>query len=337
MPRTRIILHASLILVVLILESPIAAQKQGKGTKSEKAANLPEVIWRDPGDVSSLNLLYGAGGKQDAPDPNGTYTFVKEDLAGTSPKFDVDDAQGVRSGVKLGAEPQSETAASRLLWAAGYFANEDYYLPEIKVTGLPTLHRGQTFVSSGGTVHRLRLKRHLKDVKKLGNWDWFDNSFLQTRELNGLRVMMSLLNNWDLSTANNTIDEVDGERHYLVSDLGATLGNTGNNFTRSKSVLKDYVESKFIEGTTSDGVDFVMHSRPFFLSIVNVGNYRNRVRMEHITKHIPRPDATWLGERLARLSAEQLRDSFRAAGYAPQEVEEYTRAVQKRIAELNAL
>jgi hypothetical protein len=78
-----------------------------------------------------------------------------------------------------------------------------------------------------------------------------------------------------------------------------------------------------------------MHSRPFFC-VFNV-NYRGRTRMEQITQHIPREDAKWLGERLAPLSAEQIQDCFRAAGYAPAEVEEYTQAVQKRIAELRSL
>ena len=40
----------------------------------------------------------------------------------------------------------------------------------------------------------------------------------------------------------------------------------------------------------------MLHSRPFFLSAVNVPNYRDRTRMEQITKHIPRADAKWLGQ-----------------------------------------
>ncbi len=50
-----------------------------------------------------------------------------------------------------------------------------------------------------------------------------------------------------------------------------------------------------------------------------------------------RADARWLGERLARLSEEQIRDCFRAAGYTQEEVEGYTREVEKRIAALNSL
>src|SRR5712692_7335971 len=182
MQRTRRILKTGLLLL-LALSVPIAAQKQAKPEK-EKAANLPAVIWRDPGDVATLNITYGAGGKQHAPDPNGRYTFLKEDLKGTSPKFDVEDEQGRHWRVKLGQEPQAETAATRLLWAAGYFVDEDYYLAEVKVAGLPKLHRGGKFISTDGTVRGARLERRPNNVKKIGDWDWLDNDFVGTKELN---------------------------------------------------------------------------------------------------------------------------------------------------------
>ncbi len=335
----RTILHkqAALILLLCSLAAPAWAQREHKKPKAvpDNADSLPTLIWRDPGDVSKLDLFYGSGGKKDA--PASKFTFIKEDMAGTSPKFDVEDEQGVRWRVKLGEEPKSETAATRLLWAAGYFTDEDYYVEELHVEGLPKLHRGQNWVSADGTVHQARLKRHIKHLKKLGNWSWYDNPFVGTREFNGLRVMMALLNNWDLKETNNTVYEVDGERRYVVSDVGATFGNTGEPLTRSKSKLKDYSRTKFIEKTTPDDVDFVMHSRPLFLTVFNYGNYKKRSKMEEVAKHIPRADAKWLGQRLAQLSESQIRDCFRAAGYSPEEIEGYTKVVQNRIAELNAL
>lgn len=337
MQRTKIRLRLAVAMMLLMTSSAATAQKQAKTNEHGNAANLPGVVWRDPGDIASLNLFYGAGGKAHAPDPNGKFTFVQEDAAGTSPKFEVTDDQGVKWKVKLGQEPQSETAATRLLWAAGYFVDEDYYFAEFKVTGMPKLRRGGKFVSADGTVHRARLERKSKELKSVGTWDWFAAPPQGKREMNGLRVMMSLVNNWDLSSINTSIYEVDGERRYVVSDLGASLGNTGNNFTRSKSSPRDYAHSKFIRKSDREFVDFVMHSRPFFLSVVNYPNYRARTRMEQITRHIPFDDAKWLGKRLGQLSEEQIRDSFRCAGYTTGEVDVYTKAVQKRIAELNAL
>ena len=295
------------------------------------------MIWRDPGRVASLNLLYGAGGKRHAPDSGGTFTFLKEDTLASSPKFDVVDRQGVEWKVKLGEEPQSETAAARFMWAAGYFVDEDYYLPELIVSGAPKLHRGQEFVSPDGRIRGARLERKLADVEKRGTWDWFENPFANTRELNGLRIMMALLNNWDLKDVNNSIYETRGQRRYVVTDLGASFGNTGSSLTRSKSAPQEYADSKFVEKTMPGSVDFVLHSRPFFLTAVDVANYQMRTRIEAVTRAIPRADAKWLGRRLSLLSGAQIGDGFRAGGYTPDEVAIYTRAVRNRITQLNAL
>ena len=333
--QTRLLFTLGLI---LILSPAIAAQKKhAKNIDKAKEEAQSAVVWHDPGDVSTLNLFYGAGGEEHAPDPNGKFTFVKEDMEGTSPKFEVKDEKGVQWKVKLGQEPQSETAATRLLWAAGYFVDEDYYLADFKVEGLPKLHRGQSSVSADGTVHHARLKRKTKKTQKLGNWDWFHNHCGSQKEFNGLRVMMAFVNNWDLKDINNTLEEVDGERRCVVTDVGAAFGKTGDPFTRSKSSAKDYASSKFISKSTPDSVNFVMHSRPFFLAVFNLPNYRMRARMEKIAKHIPRDDVRWVGQRLASLSAGQIQDSFRAAGYTPEQVDLYTKTVQHRIAELNAL
>jgi hypothetical protein len=137
----------------------------------------------------------------------------------------VEDRKGVSWKVKLGDEAQPETAATRLLWAAGYFADVTYYHPRLQVAGLPKLSRGQKYVS-GNVVNGARLERVDKSVKKLDDWSWFDNPFVGSREFNGLRVMMALMNNWDLKKMNNAIYELDRrELRYVVSDLGATWKN----------------------------------------------------------------------------------------------------------------
>ena len=351
-PHKHVLLLFALCMPVLILSPRVGAQNPSKNddktandkstknkakSEEEKVDHEPAIVWSDPGDVSTLNLIYGGGGKDHAPDPNGKFTFVEEDMNGTSPKFDVEDENGVAWKVKMGAEPQAETAATRLLWAAGYFVDEDYYLADFKVQGLAKLHRGEKMVSEDGTVHSARLERRVKGVKKLGTWDWFHNQCGPAKEYNGLRVMMALLNNWDLKALNNTVEQIDGQRRCIVTDVGATFGKTGNSFSRSKSVEKDYVNSGFVTKVTPDFVDFEMHSRPFFLSAINVPNERTRGRMEEITKHVPIEDARWLGKRLALLSEEQIRDAFRAAGYTADEVDGYTKAVQTRIAALNTL
>jgi len=303
---------------------------QADDTKASGAASL----WRDRGDIASLNLFYGAGGKEHQ--PTGKFTFVEEDKQGTAPKFEVVDDHGVTWKVKLGEETKSETAASRLVWAAGYFTDEDYYLPELKVEKMARLSRGHELVSEDGVIHGARLERKIKGQKKTGNWSWFKNPFVGTKELNGLRVMMALINNWDLKEVNNAIYAEKGEApRYVISDLGATFGETGNPVTRSKSNPGDYSDSQFIQKVTPKHVDFVLSSRPLFITVFDVPNYATRTHMQDIVKDIPVADARWLGKLLAPLSDEQIRDCFRAAGYSPEDVESNAAMVKERIRALN--
>jgi hypothetical protein len=221
----------------------------------------------------------------------------------------------------------------------GYFADEDYYLESIHVSDMPKLCRGNHAVSPDGTVLGARLKREDKGSKKVANWDWFDNPFVNTRELNGLRVMMALINNWDLKTINNKVYNVnDTERRFVVSDLGASFGKSGGPSSRSKGVLKDYRKAKFVDHTEHGLVDFVMATRPFpLVAPFNPKNYEQRSHIEKIAKDIPVDDARWIGQQLSRLTSQQIRDAFRASGYAPEDVEGYAQALQARIAVLNTL
>ena len=160
------------------------------------------VLWRDRGDVAALNLLDGPEGK--GHEPGTDFKFIEESMNGTSPKFYVEDENGVKWKVKLGHEVKPETAATRLVWAAGYFVDEDYYLPQIHVQGMKPLSRGKEYVSDDGLVREVRLERKGRG-KKLKNWSWYKTRFVGTREFNGLRVMMALVNNWDLKEINNSV------------------------------------------------------------------------------------------------------------------------------------
>jgi len=312
--------------VALVLALPVFAQQPGTAA----------VLWRDRGDLAALNLLDGPGGKTRAPGTD--FKFIGELKSGTAPKFEVEDENGAKWKVKLGPETKAETAATRLVWAAGYFTGEDYYRPQIRVQGMKPLSRGQKYVSDGGLVRGARLERQ-GGGKKLKNWSWYETRFDGTREFNGLRVMMALINNWDLKEINNGVyDEGGADGRYEVSDLGASLGRTGSSFSRSKGVMKDYVQTTFVKKVTPDSVDFVMHSRPFFLLYIFSHDYYDlRTRMESVTRHIPIADARWLGNLLGQLSTAQICDCFRAAGFSPAEVEGYTRVVMQRIDALKKL
>ena len=148
-------------LAVLLLTIGVGVQGRAEGlgklNKSEKTAvQVPALLWKDPTNISVRNLRYGQGGERHSPHTT-VFRFVKEDLSGSNPKFIVTDQSGVKWKIKLGAEAKPEVAASRLVWAVGYFTPEDYYLPELQVTGMPTqLHRGKQFVAADGTMRAAR-------------------------------------------------------------------------------------------------------------------------------------------------------------------------------------
>jgi len=305
---------------------------------SKEPSNAPPVLWEDPADIATRDMIYGPGGP--GHQPHGPFKFVKEDLNGTNPKFVITDADGVKWKLKLGEEAHPETAASRLVWAAGYFADEEYFLPDLKVDNMPSkLHRGENQVEPDGLIHNARLKRYLKGEEKNGVWKWKENPFTGTRELNGLRVMMALLNNWDLKDANNSVYVYEGKRIYLVTDLGASFGTTGRSVTRaeSKGNLENYTHSKFIDKVTPNGVDFAVPSRPAMIHAIEAPEFKSRVDLEWIGKNIPAADARWIGSILARLSREQIQAAFGAAGYSPQQVVGFSAIVEARISELNKL
>jgi len=151
---------------------------------------------------------------------------------------------------------------------------------------------------------------------------------------------MALINNWDLKDVNTAVyDKANGERVYVVSDLGASFGAPGFSWSmrESRGNLEVYSHAPFISNITAEFVDFVAPSRPALLRSPALPAYMKRLRMRWIGRHIPRQDAKWMGELLARLSPAQIRDAFRAAGYSPDEVEGFAKAVEGRIAQLNEL
>lgn len=340
------------LIVLMLACAPLAA----KDAAAEKAEAKP-VLWQNPGDIRSKDLFWGPGGKSSQPAL--PVKFVAEDTKGTSPKFDVRDSDGQKWRAKLGPEARPETVATRLLWAVGYGANDDYFFESLKVKGLPsTLQRGQEFVSDppshdaknqdprepGTEVKAVRLQIHPSGEKKeQDSWNWHHNPFYGTREFNGLRVMMALVNNWDLTDDNNAVytDPADPKKDlYIVTDVGASFGKTGKSYSEkiSKGNLKAYIHSRFISKVTATHVDFNFPTHPAFIHMIIEPRVLSHYLHERwIGRHIPRKDAKWIGSLLAQLSDHQIREAFRAAGYSQEEIGEYATALEGRIAELKNL
>jgi hypothetical protein len=338
--------HLGRLLVATILLStfaalPVLAQK----AQAPQPAGVP-VIWRNPGDISQRNLIYGPGSAELA--PMAPFTFVKEESNGESAKFDVTDARGVTWIVKVGPEAQSETVATRLVWAVGYFADEAYYLDRAEIRNLPKLSRGQEYIENRNVVRGARFEPKRENISRGDNWDWEVNPFLKTRELDGLKVLMVLLANYDTSIRNNrvlaTTNSATGEleARYVATDIGATLGKVGGlGGKRSKNTLEDFRSSKFVLGVENGLVKFDYDTTPkkmgVFASIFKPSYRSSQERKERVMQNISVENARWIGSLLTELSDEQLRDAFRAANYDKQTMDGFVAVIRDRINQLNRL
>ncbi len=304
-------------------------KKSEKKDPADKGEGRP-VLWKEPTDIESRDLFYGLGGAEGAPNPSDTFKFIRRDPGGTSEKMDLEDSKGRKWKAKLGAETQSETSATRLIWAAGYHVDQDYFLKIANIDG-----RG------GFQVKDVRFERDDDGFSKVPEkltWSWaLGNPFVGTREFQGLQTLMALINNWDLKDVNNKVKRPgkksggDPNTHiYYVSDLGGSLGLTGSVFRNffffreapagTKGEPNDFASQPFIRGVTNGEVMF---------------NYKGK--NDQALFGVKVENARWMGNLLSRLSDKQLGDAFRAGGFETAEVEIYVRAMRKRINELKNL
>ncbi len=340
--RSVVILTTLLILVALSFEA--FSTVEGKKRKRQHPQKSAPALWRDPGNIRNRDLYYGPGSKALAPVP--PFRFLKEDKKGGMPKFDVEDARGVKWRVKLGPEAQAETVSTRLVWAVGYNAEESYYFDRANIAGLPKLSRGMKYVN-GESVRGARFEPRRKNIDRGKQWDWSKNPFKDTRELNGLKTMMVFLNNWDTFKKNNRVLHVKDaagnktDAQYTVTDLGATLGAVGGfGGRRSKNNVSDFERSRFVRKVEDGKVKFDYDLKPKKLGLLSIVYppyfFRQRKATNRMQK-VPIEHAAWIGAQLSQLSDNQLRDSFRAAGYDRATTEAYVRTLRSRINELNRL
>lgn len=311
-----------LFIVMLILSFSTVTLSQDKDKDENKDKDKKEkkqlppgepVLWREPGNIASRDLLLGPGGAEWKPDVN-RVTFIKEEKGGYSKKYRVKDGRGRVWVAKLGKEAQSETAAVRLVWAVGYVTEINYLVPSLTIEGK-------------GTFENVRLEARPENVDRFDQWTWTENPFVGKRELQGLKVLMALMENWDIKNENNKILVVQNggrnELQYIVSDLGTTFGKTGGqngpisfikSIKGSRNEPADYVSDAFIDQVEGNMVRLDYHGK-------------NSDLMRDITIE----DAKWIGGLLARLSDNQIQDAFRAGNYTPEQVRSLTGAVRKRI------
>jgi len=282
------------------------------------------VLWKQPANIETLDLFYGQGGREGAPNLSDKFTFVERDRKGSSLKLYVKDSEGKEWTVKFGREARPETSASRIVWAMGYHTDDDYFVRSVHIEGW-------------GDAQNVRFKRRHDGFKQVGYWTWERNPFNGTRELDGLKVLMALLNNWDLKYDNNKVlrpdkksaDDPD-ERIYYVSDLGASFAKTGS------LAFKLHIPTDPPAGTKDQPGQYARQS---FITGVDNGSvhFHYKGKDKPALTGIPVENARWMGMMLGRLSDRQLTDAFRAGGYSDSEIALLVRATRERIAELQNL
>ena len=311
--RLRTLILFALMLSLTSIDTGLA-QKSTKKKKNEALTGTP-ILWRQPDDISSRDLFLGPGGAAMRPDLS-RITFIKEEKGGYSKKYRVRDGSGREWVAKIGKEAQSETSAVRLLWGVGYVTEINYLVPRVTIPGK-------------GTFTNVRFEARPEKWDRSGEWKWKRNPFIGTPQYQGLKIMMAMINNWDLKDANNVIVKLRGNNsdavYYMISDLGATFGHASTTpllwrFTRSRNNPEKYAKSEFFKKVKGDRV------------VLHFGG-KNSGLMKDITVH----DAQWMASLLSQLSDQQLRDAFRAANYSPNQINLLARTVRERTNELLSL
>ena len=192
-------------------------------------------------------------------------------------------------------------------------------MPQVRVEGIDK------------PLENVRFSLRPKDVKRVNGWQWKQIPFVGSHEYQGLKVMMAVLNNWDIKDTNNKVAVVhdpkiaDNELRYFVGDLGGSFGKVSHiprflYFKPDRNNPKAYAKTRLINKVKDDRVDF-----------------HYKLKRKDLFKNITVDQAQWINGWLSRLSDRQIEDAFRAANYSPDEVRMMSRGVRARIGELNGV
>ena len=292
---------AKKILLLLVLVFSL-----GSSAKAQEPPAGKDLLWRPPAAApQALDLFWGQG--SESRKPVGPFTFLEEDTKGTRPKVFVTDQRGVRWGVKFGDEVHSEVAASRFFWAAGYFANEFYFVPQGVIQGASNSQISDKYMDKAtGAFKNARFARNVQVLNAasvleyFGSWGWNNSPFKDTKELSGILLMNALVANFDTKSSNNVIRSIryqDGsvENWYLVGDIGGTFGKT-ELVDHSKWDPKGYSKEPFLRKATDKSLKLFFQGR----------------KSKHF-QSIPLEHARWFYQLVGSLTRSQIEDAFRAA------------------------
>ena len=307
---------ASSVLILCAVIGLTACQRTVRSTlPGAPDAALLAQLWTQP--ERGRDLFWGVGGKRLAPDPAARYTVIEIKRGGFSRGYTVTGPNDREWSVKFPPEAPTEVVASRIIWGIGYHQPPIYYL------GAWQAHKA----TSPNPQLPARFREKTPDLNGLdakGNWSYYENPFVGTRQLSGLLVLQAMLGNSDLKDDQNAMYELEeplegAKRWYVARDLGQSFGRTG-----------------ILEAPRGDVV--VFEQTPFIKGVVN-----GRVTFEYRGRHkvlfddITPADVRWICARLDALTDAQLQDAFRAGGYDPPTSARFIRRLKQKIAEGRAL
>jgi hypothetical protein len=314
------------------IASLVAHQKGDK--KNEHLPPGKSILWVDPGDASLIDFEHGVGGSE--LQPQAPFRFIDEDMSGTHAKINVTDARGALWNIKWGSEATPSTFCTRLVWACGYFVEPEYFVAHGRIEGVHGLKRAKSRVAKDGSFVDARFQLRSGSATFLDDysWTWTSNPFVRTPQLQGLKILMLLVSNWDAKDARDRAygrmdsnlaifaDDSTGERHYIYAqdDWGGTLGKWGNQFTWNRGDCKGFAEQ------TRD-----------FVKVVEDGKLKwafNGKHRKDMTADITVYDLQWLLQFLGRITDAQIRRGLEASGATPDELECYAKSLRQRIEQL---
>jgi len=301
-----------LIGATMIASASAPAQRAGSApTGNPPPRSSISELWIEPG--AARNLFDGPAGVAASARPkvDGRFEIDSKDTAGFSATYKVRDASGRKWNVKIGPEAQTEVVASRIVWAVGYHQVPSYFVERWIAVDKA---KGQQLGGARFRPDDLRLKSR-------GTWSWLKNPFVGTAPYRGLLALMMILNSTDLKDDNNTLYDVEGppregaRRHYVVKDLGASLGETGKMDPR-RGYIDGFEKEPFITGVDNGRVEFGF-----------------RGRHQELLEQIRVEDVRWICERLQKVTDRQWRDAFRAGNYSDEITARYVARIRQKIKE----
>lgn len=157
-------------------------------------------------------------------------------------------------------EVHTEIAASRILWALGFFTDAVYSVDELRCRGCvgdPFNERQREPVDGTTTFRRVAIERRLPG-RDLGHWKWADALRVRDRERGALLIATAVLQQTSTSEAQHSIrcprgaieDGACTRPIMMITDPGASFGDRRDKVRRAlgtRATLARYREARVFE------------------------------------------------------------------------------------------